>query len=88
MIVINLGVLLHPGHDVLYCILDTTTRSLLWSYSRLFEVFYFIKRKLDEVIVVNPGVLYHPEHGVLYYILNTTTLNENKLVYPTCSAMS
>ena len=63
MFVINLGVLLHPGHDVLYCILDTTTRSLLWSYSRLFEVFYFIKRKLDEVIVVNPGVLYHPEHG-------------------------
>ena len=25
--------------------------SLLWSYSRLFEVFYFIKRKLDDVIV-------------------------------------
>jgi len=25
MIVVNLGVLLHTGHDVLYCILDTTT---------------------------------------------------------------
>jgi len=54
----------------------------------LFEVFYFIKRKLDGEIVVNLGVLYHPEHGVLYYILNTTTLNENKLVFPTCSATS
>jgi len=25
MIVVNLGVLLHPGHDVLHSILDTTT---------------------------------------------------------------
>ena len=40
------------------------------------------------MIVINLGVLYHPGHDALYCILNTTTLNENKLVYPTCSATS
>ena len=74
----------------MYCIASWTRRLEFYfgEMAVLFEVFYFIKRKLDEVIVVNPGVLYHPEHGVLYYILNTTTLNENKLMYPTCSSTS
>ena len=54
----------------------------------LLEGFCFIKRKLDEGNFVNLGVLYHPGHDALYCILNTTTLNENKLVYPTCSATS
>ena len=85
---LTVGLCVELKVSFLYFLTTLLIGSLLWSYSRLFEVFHFIKRKLDGVIVVNLGVLYHPGHDALYCILNTTTLNENKLVCQTCSATS